>query len=92
MSLTTSIKFITHLSIYSSTISHYFCLLIHCVHLIISLSVLTTAIFALINLYLIGAVAKFQPNGMKKICLELDKLPSKVVETMEIIVSIDACL
>ena len=72
--------------------SIYFCLLIHCVHLIISPSVLTTAIFVLINLYLTGAVTKFQPNGMKKICLELDNLASKVVETKEIIVSIDACL
>ncbi|CAH3124266.1 unnamed protein product, partial [Porites lobata] len=46
---------------------------------------LTTAIFVLINLYLTGAVTKFQPNGMKKICLELDNLASKVVETKEII-------
>ena len=70
----------------------YFCLLIHCVHLIISLSVLTTAICALINLYLTAAVTKFQPNGMKKICLEVDKLASKVVEIKEIIVSNDASL
>ena len=60
--------------------------LIHCVHLIISLLVLTTAICVLINLHLTGGVAKCQPN----VYLELEKLASEVIKTRNIIVSINA--